>query len=195
MRRAALTVAAASLLLPAAAGAWRNPANAPALLNQPVEAYRYDYAQGCLQKLTPGIKRLSRWLDRHYPGESWGVLRCERLDRRSWSLHSEARALDWRLDAGIRRDRRAARRLIRRLLAPDLHGNGHARARRMGVQEIIFNCRSWFSGPGGMRPYRACEGKRKVDRTAAHRDHVHLGLNWPGAKARTSFWRSGLGRR
>jgi hypothetical protein len=195
MRRAAVLVVVACLALPAGAAAWRNPANAPVLLNQPIEPYRYDYARGCRHKLTPGIKRLSRWIDRRFPGESWGVLRCERLDRRSWSLHSEARALDWRLDAGVGRERRAARRLIRRLLAPDLNGNAHALARRMGVQEIIFNCRSWFSGPAGMRPYSACEGRRKVDRTTAHRDHIHLGMSWPGAKVRTSFWRSGLERR
>ena len=195
MKRGALVLAAATLLLPAAAGAWRNPANAPGLLERPIEPYRYDYAHGCRHRLTPGIKRLTSWIDRHYQGESWGVVRCERLDRHSWSLHSEARALDWRLDAGIGRERRAARRLIRRLLAADLKSNSHALARRMGLQEIIFNCRSWFSGPAGMRSYSACEGARKFDRTTAHRDHVHLGLSWPGAKARTSFWRSGLDRR
>ena len=27
----------------------------------------------------------------------------------------------------------------------------------------------------------------------AHVDHMHLELNWPGARKRTSFWRSPLG--
>ena len=64
----------------------------------------------------------------------------------------------------------------------------------MGVQEIIFNCRSWFSGSDGMEPYSACEGGR-VDRTTAHKDHVHIGLNIAGAAATTSFWKSGLAGR
>ena len=64
----------------------------------------------------------------------------------------------------------------------------------MGVQEIIFNCRSWSSGPGGMGRYDPCNDK-KVDRTTAHKDHIHLGISWPGAKLRTSFWRSGLENR
>jgi hypothetical protein len=68
----------------------------------------------------------------------------------------------------------------------------HALARRMGVQEIIWNCTAWFSGDGGMQKYSACydkKGKRiKIDDTTAHRDHIHIGLNWAGAKLRTSFW-------
>ena len=65
----------------------------------------------------------------------------------------------------------------------------------MGVQEIIFDCQSWFSGAEALGPYSVCEGKAKVDRTSAHRDHVHIGLNWAGAKAITSFWKSPLARR
>ncbi len=176
----------------AGAEAGSNPANAPKLLNQPIEDYRYDYADGCRRKVTGGIARLRRWIDRRYLGEFWGALDCRRIRKsRRWSLHAEGRALDWRLDAARWRERRAARRLIRLLLATDKRGNEHALARRMGVQEIIFNCRSWSSGPGGMERYDPCDA-RKVDRTTAHRDHVHIGLSWPGAKLRTSFWRSGL---
>ena len=81
--------------------------------------------------------------------------------------------------------------MIERFLAPDANGNQNALARRMGIQELIFDCRSWFSGSNGLGTYSACEGG-KVDRTTAHRDHVHIGLNRAGAKARTSFWRSPL---
>ncbi len=34
---------------------------------------------------------------------------------------------------------------------------------------------------------------RDVDRTTAHKDHVHIELNWRGARRRTTFWRDGLG--
>jgi hypothetical protein len=43
-----------------------------------------------------------------------------------------------------------------------------------------------------MEPYSVCQGRGRVDRTSAHRDHIHIGLNLVGAKAQTSFWRSSL---
>jgi hypothetical protein len=63
----------------------------------------------------------------------------------------------------------------------------------MGIQEIIWNCRSWWSGADGMGNYSACfteSGKRRkhVNYTEAHKDHIHIGLSWAGARKRTSFW-------
>jgi hypothetical protein len=111
------------------------------------------------------------------------------------SLHSEGRAVDWHLDVHSSADRAAARRLIMTLLATDRAGNPHALARRMGVQEIIWNCRSWWSGADRMGPYSLCYDRRgerraRVDETLAHRNHVHIGLSRAGARARTSFWRA-----
>jgi hypothetical protein len=122
-------------------------------------------------------------------------MRCEKLSRRNYSLHSEGRALDWHLDARNAADRRAGRRLIKLLLAPDRAGNPHALARRMGVQEIIWDCRAWWSGAERPVRYSACysrrgKPRRRVDATSAHRDHIHFGLNRMGAARLTSFWRS-----
>ena len=36
--------------------------------------------------------------------------------------------------------------------------------------------------------------RNDLDRTQAHRDHVHIELNWPGAREQTSFWRSPVSR-
>lgn len=63
----------------------------------------------------------------------------------------------------------------------------------MGIQEIIWNCRSWWSGAEGMGNYSVCfteRGTRRknVNRTAAHKDHIHIGLSWAGARKRTTFW-------
>jgi hypothetical protein len=182
----------AALALPAAASGWSNPADSAELLGTPIEDPEYDFAKRCQPRSTPGIRLLTSWIDRHYPGDSWGVYRCERLDKHTRSLHSEGRALDWHLDARRKPERRAANSLISLLLAPDADGNGQALARRMGVQELIFNCRAWFGGEEGMEPYSACQGRRRVDPTTAHRDHIHIGLNRAGAKARTSFWLSSL---
>jgi hypothetical protein len=102
--------------------------------------------------------------------------------------------VDWHLSVHRAADRRAAKRLILLLLAEDKDGNAHALARRMGVQEIIWDCHSWWSGAERMGPYSVCydsKGRRKkhVDETLAHRNHVHIGLNLPGARKQTSFWR------
>lgn len=195
MRRALLIALCGAFLatggLVATAAAWPNPANDPRLLNEPIEDPTYDHAQKCGPRSTPGIRLLTGWLGRRTPGESWGVYRCERLDADSRSLHSEGRAIDWRLDSKNKRERRSANFLIKRLIATDELGNTNALARRMGVQEVIFNCRSWFSGSDGLGRYDACN-RKGVDRTTAHKDHVHIGLNRQGAKAKTSFWRSGL---
>jgi hypothetical protein len=52
----------------------------------------------------------------------------------------------------------------------------------MGIQEIIWNCHSWWSGSEGMGKYSVCfteKGKRRrnVNRTEAHMDHIHIGLS------------------
>jgi hypothetical protein len=169
-----------------------NPADR--LANQPIDDYRYDHAKRCRRGPSPGILALEAWLRLHVRGISWGVMRCEKLSRRDYSLHAEGRALDWHLDVGDPADRSAARDVIRLLLATDRAGNEHALARRMGVQEIIWDCRSWWSGSDRMDDYSVCfteRGKRRrgVSPTLAHRDHIHFGLSRAGAAKRTSFWR------
>ena len=185
----------ACALVPASASAWPNPANHPSLIDVPIEEGSYDHATKCKPRTTPGIRLLEGWIDRHYAGQSWGVYRCQRLSKTTRSLHSEGRALDWHLDASNKRERRVANLMIERFLAADERGNTNALARRMGIQELIFNCRSWFTGSDGLGTYSACEGGGRVDRTTAHRDHVHIGLSIAGARAKTSFWRSPLRRK
>ncbi len=187
------TVAAGSGLVP-------NPANHPKLLGKPIEASRYDEARRCREHPTAGAKALVRWLGRTIRGESWGIFRCERLKRGRFSVHSEGRAVDWRLDAGVAKERRSAMRLIRTLIAADRNENLNALARRMGVQGLIFDCKAWWAGMERLGKYSYCyrrngELRDGLDRTQAHRDHVHIELNWPGARKRTSFWRSPVSRR
>ena len=110
------------------------------------------------------------------------------------SLHAENRAIDWHLDAAVKADRRAARKLIALLLATDSAGNAQALARRMGVEELIWDCTYWAAGMQDFIPYRACFTKRGkeikgLNTTVAHRDHVHIGMTRAGAAGKTSFWR------
>lgn len=197
-----IVIAATALLAGGAAAAplGGNPANTPLLAGRPIEQPRYDEARRCLPRPRRGTLALERWLERHWRGASWGIMRCEKLGPGSFSLHAEGRAIDWHLDAAVPRQRRAAENLIRMLLATDRRGNEAALARRMGVQGLIYNCRSWWAGSERLGPYDYCyrrDGRRRrhLDRTQAHIDHLHIELNWPGSRLGTSFWRSPLANR
>jgi hypothetical protein len=188
----------AALLAPqgAAAGA-PNPLTAQIapFSSQPLDAYGYDWARKCTGRAQVGTLDLQGWLAANVPGVSWGIYSCRTVRTGSTlSLHAEGRAVDWHLDVRKSADRAVANRLIGAFLAPDAAGNPGALARRMGLQEIIWNCRVWSTNypNAGMRPYSVC--RRKVSATLAHKDHLHIGLNWRGARAQTSFWRGPVSR-
>lgn len=191
---------AASLAVVSMAGAVSplksNPANAGRLLNKPIEAPRYDYGRRCQTGERRGTRALESWLGSHFGGVSWGISRCEKWGPGSFSLHAEGRAIDWNLDSAVPAQKRRASRLIDMLLASDRRGEPTALARRMGIQGFIFNCRQWFAGMTGLDNYDYCyrrDGvrRRNLNRTEAHMDHIHIELNWPGARMKTSFWRWG----
>jgi hypothetical protein len=155
----------------------KNPADALAEL--PIEEPEYDPATHCSKKPKPGMTALVDWLGAHAGGTFWGTYRCEKWGPRSASLHAEGRAVDWALDVDIPAQRKEAQRLIALFLAPDELGQPQALARRMGVEEIIWDCGYWGAG---------MDQRRKVDKTIAHRNHLHIGLTKAGAAKKTSFW-------
>jgi hypothetical protein len=202
-RRLAVISAAVGALLAPSAHAFRLPAEllplsgnpAQRLAQRPADPETYDPAKRCDPKAKPGVERMVKWLERHADGVFWGSYRCERWGKRSASLHAENRAIDWHLNVYDRGDRREARRIIRLLLAPDATGTPRALARRMGIEEIIWDCSYWGAGMDQFKRYSPCLSKRgkvrkHVNRTIAHRDHIHFGMSKAGAKARTSFWRT-----
>jgi hypothetical protein len=170
-----------------------NPAEK--LLAVPIEDSTYDPATHCTPRASrPGVAALTAWLGGHTRGVSWGSYRCEKWGKHEASLHAENRAIDWHLDVTVPADRRAAEQLIRLLLAPDTAGNPQALARRMGVEELIWDCGYWSAGMTQFTEYQPCYGmrgklKKHVDPTIGHRNHVHIGMTKAGAAARTSFWR------
>jgi hypothetical protein len=192
VRRSVLILILALLAVPASALARGNPADE--LLHLPIEASTYDKATHCSPKTRPGVVKLTAWLEGNVRGEFWGSYRCEMWGKKEASLHAENRAIDWHLEKTIRADRRAAKRLIALLLAADAAGNPQALARRMGVEELIWDCGYWAAGMPDFVPYRVCFNRRGkeikgIDPTVAHRDHVHIGMTRAGAAAKTSFWR------
>ena len=169
----------------------KNPADA--LADLPIEESEYDPATRCSKKPKPGMTALIDWLGDNAKGVFWGTYRCEKWGPKSASLHAEGRAVDWHLDVDAPADRREATRLIALFLAPDKLGQPQALARRMGVEEIIWDCGYWSAGMDQFRDYSPCLSKRgkvrkHVNKTVAHRDHLHIGLTKAGAAKQTSFW-------
>jgi hypothetical protein len=206
MRRPLILFAAvlAALSVAAPAGAFRlgraprpvahNPADNLAGVEPDPEVY--DPATHCSPKPKPGMTAFVGWLKRHADGVFWGTYRCEMWGPHEASLHAEGRAVDWHLDVANAADRREARRLIELFLAPDEVGTPHALARRMGVEEIIWDCSYWAAGMEDFIAYRVCENRhgqvrKHVDPTTAHRNHIHFGLSKRGAMRRTSYWTQG----
>ena len=168
------------------------PANPVQALNAlPIERFQSDNATRCQKGTRAGTKALAKWLEKKAKGANWGTYRCEKWGKGSASLHAEGRALDWGLNVRKPKEKKEAIRLISILLAPDAANRPAALARRMGVQEIIWDCKYWggraslFGGPA-LTKYTAC--KKGVDKTTAHRNHIHFGLNIRGAAKQTSWW-------
>jgi hypothetical protein len=170
-----------------------NPADE--LLDAPIEDFGYDPATRCDDKRRRGMEAFTAWLEDSALGVSWGTYRCEKWEKGSASLHSENRALDWHLDVTDAQERAEAERLVLLLLAPDKAGEPQALARRMGIEEIIWDCGYWAQGMTAFDKYSVCFDKRgrrrkNIDPTAGHRNHIHFGMTKAGAAGRTSFWRT-----
>lgn len=167
-----------------------NPANDPALLNVRLDRSNYDYADRCVKRPPKGAKKLSRFMRQHSRRSAFvGIIRCESLGSGK-SVHAEGRAVDIGLDARTKRDKRAAMAMIHTWLERDDDGRRAALARRMGVQMIIYNCKIWQANEKKMSTYGYCSGGRRgVNPTAAHIDHMHVELTRKAAKLKTSYWR------
>jgi hypothetical protein len=185
--RMLLALLAVLLVAPAAQAKLDNPADQ--LLRYKIDPYASQRATGCAKAAQRGATGLQRWFESRYIGEGWGIFNCRKIaGSSSWSLHAEGRALDWKLDSDVKAERRQGDQIVALLLRSDRRGNRAALARRIGVQEIIWRCRIWTARTRDSRFYSPCRNPN-VGKTIAHRDHVHIGLNWDGARMKTTFWR------
>jgi hypothetical protein len=151
-------------------------------LDVPIEGYVSDpTGTACATGPQPGARALVTEL-----GHRWGgrgeIFNCRPVRGGSHlSLHGEGRAVDWYRTASDPAQAAEAQQIIDWLLATDAAGNEHALARRMGVQEIIWNHRIWTAR-------RHAEGWRAYSGPDPHTSHLHIGLNWAGARKQTSYW-------
>jgi len=73
------------------------------------------------------------------------------------------------------------------------YGSIQERYAAMGVEELIWDCSYWGAGMADFKPYGYCYGRsgklrKHINATAAHRDHLHIGMTKRGAAAKTTFW-------
>lgn len=140
----------------------------------------YQPQTTCSPRAKPGVVSYANLLERTWPRTgSLGISRPCNVG--GTSEHKEGRAFDWAVSAGSAADRRRVANLMAWLLATDRHGNEHAMVRRLGIQYMIWNRRSW-------RAYDAGSGWQAYTGSSPHTDHVHFSFSWRGARKNTSFW-------
>ncbi|MDO9456301.1 hypothetical protein [Nocardioides sp.] len=178
---ALLTALLATALLPLA----------PASARLPLEDFAdYQPASRCAPAAKPGARELSRWLVKRHGSHASISRGCRRGSAVS-SEHQEGRAIDWFADAGTKRGRAAARRVLDDLFAPDADGNPAVKARRMGVMYVIWNDRMYSAWRQfEPEPYlsSSCRNRRSCSKTLRHRDHVHVSLTRRAARGKTSWY-------
>lgn len=104
-----------------------------------------------------------------------------------WSNHAAGRAIDIMVggsaSSGYNRTRGLA--IVNWLLTNDpTYGNLNVRARRLGIQQILFDDRCWNSdGDRGISTWNAMR-----ECGIGHHDHVHIDLTIDGANGAVSYW-------
>ncbi len=106
-----------------------------------------------------------------------------------WSNHAAGRAFDVMVGGDARYDSNVLGRgtsLVNWLLAPDGTGRQQVRARRLGIQQILFNDHCWSSDTTGDRTVTSYAQMRTC--SVGHENHVHVDFTIVGAKGLTSAY-------
>jgi hypothetical protein len=125
----------------------------------------YEGARACTGSPTSGARALLAWLQENYEGYSLGIYNCRTVRGGSTtSLHGEGRAIDW----GLRYVNGSANPIGTRILQ---HIGAHGD--RLGLQATIWNRRIYS---------RVSPNGRAYNGVSPHTDHLHIELNWAGAR-------------
>jgi FG-GAP-like repeat len=105
-----------------------------------------------------------------------------------WSNHAQGRAIDLMVGGNAPDPTPLGRgnALVNWLFQADASGNHHARARRLGVQQIIWNNRCWSTSRSADRGITTASAMRVCNE--GHYNHVHLDLTVAGANGLTSAY-------
>jgi subtilisin family serine protease len=154
------------------------------IANCPIDAYAYDpTGTVCSGGPAAGTLALRRILREQFGQRHTEIYNCRPVrGGTSLSLHAEGRAVDFYVNAAQEDELALGNRIVQWLLASDAAGNPHANARRLGVQELIWNHQMWTAGrrsDEGMRPYSGVD---------PHTTHLHIGQNRLGSTMGTTYW-------
>jgi len=151
----------------------------------------YQGQRRCIGRPQPGALALYSLLQRTYGTITIGLNRaCLRVT----SEHYDGRALDWMVSIRNKSQGRKGDQFTQWLTMTRGLEVG-AMARRLGVMYVIWRDRIWkqYQADKGWQKYYDCGTRQKqrwfYDRPC-HRDHVHISMNWPGARKKTSWWRT-----
>ena len=157
----------------------------------PVEDFAaYQPQTTCRRTVQPGTAELARWINRRFAGgTARATLRA--CGSGGVSEHKDGRAVDWSMSAGSAADRATVREFLTLLRKPDADGNEDMLARRMGVMYVIWSDHmysAWRQFEPSAYLNGGCTSLATCSRTLRHRDHVHISLGRPGARAVTSWY-------
>ncbi|HEY7621884.1 MAG TPA: hypothetical protein VH834_19065 [Solirubrobacteraceae bacterium] len=146
---------------------------------------RYDDAgpwnggANCSGGFTVGAKRLQDWIRYQFGAQDIGGYNCRpnTADTSKTSIHGVGRANDWFRNAGNPAQAAQVRRFMRRMSA-----RGAAMARAMGIQYWIWNHQQYQVRNTGV-------ARSSYGGPNPHTDHIHIEMNLPGSRLRTSYWR------
>jgi hypothetical protein len=115
----------------------------------------------------------------------------------TYSQHKTGRAIDFMVDSRDPQGRADGLAVLEWLFEP-IDGVAHARLRRLGVVEIIWDARIWTTeadahitsaDPSTWRPYDGlgCSGDPVSQGTECHYDHFHFSLSAAGAAGMVTY--------
>jgi hypothetical protein len=149
---------------------------------------RYVGQTSCDPSTKPGTAKLAALLTNTYRGTYAATVYACGTDG-SRSEHYDGRAIDWMVSIRNATQYADAKMVIAWLLWTDRSGNKFARARRLGVQYIIYNNKIWGSYSQKWEPYENCASTPSPAQDSyCHRNHMHISLSWDGGMGLTTWW-------
>lgn len=190
----ALVLGTVVVLASAASAAAPEPAT-PSFGRQIDPLAGYDPQRTCSPDAKPGTLAFADLIRKTYGStQSIGISRA--CSTGGTSEHKEGRALDWMRNMRVTAEREQVDALVTWLMRTDQYGNTYAMVRRLGVMYMIWKSRIWRAydptrgGGSGWTEYSSCLSRYTSSRydTMCHRDHLHISMSWPGARAQTSWY-------
>lgn len=142
----------------------------------------------CSGGTRPGTTSVVAYLKYHWGDRLTGTYNCRTVSgSSSLSLHAEGRALDYHVNKNVAAEKAIGDAIFNFFRKTDSGGVALAPMRRFGIQEVIWNCRTYSASNTTIRTYFQC-ANGSTSATLRHEDHIHIGLNRAGAERQRTAW-------